>query len=519
SAFGGNINLIGIGSVHQGDIPFDMSVPLSELTDISEDLGTIELSNSTQLITDGNGGGQIVIRGGQLTVDRSLISSLNTGAINSLGISINIDVTGTVQLINRSEVVSGVAGLGRGSGGDIQVKANDIFIADGATITTLGAGLGPAGDVLIQAETSVTIQHHEDGGPVAGIFSFAGSDSAAGVITVRAGSLVMDGGAMGTSEEIRGTLPRSGSVTVEVDRLILSGGAQIDSSTGGDFPGGTVMITATEIASLAEGSVITVGTGGEADAGDIHIRVGRLILHGESRIASESSGSGAPDTITVTANEIVMSARSTVTTNAEQVNGGNIEIKAERLRLNNSSITATVNAEQGMGGNITIDSELVLLLEGSEIIARAAEGRGGNINIMAKGLVVDETSVVDASSDRGINGTVNIESVIDLSANVARLPQSFAESINLFEEPCAERLHGGRASSFVVSGRDGIPAEPSGGLPSPLVDIPSTSRDAAGYAHATRHRKAQPAKLWRQASLAHDCQTGRWRTSVSQRTP
>jgi hypothetical protein len=204
---------------------------------------------------------------------------------------------------------------------------------------------------------------------------------------------------------------------------------------------------------------------------------------------------------------------STVTTNAEQADGGNIEIRSGALRSNHSSITATVNEAEGAGGNITINSELILL-ESSHIIARASAGRGGNISIVAKGFVMDATSRIDAASDKGIHGTVDVESVIDLSEPATQLSQSFAEPITLFHEPCTERLRGGQVNSFVMLGRDGVPADPSGGLPSLMVEVPLERWDTTGTAHLLERRQAPPAGTWRQASLAYDCTRKRSRTAV-----
>jgi hypothetical protein len=141
---------------------------------------------------------------------------------------------------------------------------------------------------------------------------------------------------------------------------------------------------------------------------------------------------------------------------------------------------------------------------------------GGTIGIVTKGFVADAASVIDASSNAGSNGTVNIESIIDFSENAAQLPQSFAEPLTLFEEPCAERLRGVQVSSFVVSGRDGVPAEPSGGLPSLLVDIPLEQWEATGVSPLSWRPEARLARAWRQASRSSDCQPKRSAATASQ---
>jgi filamentous hemagglutinin family protein len=517
---GGNLNLIGVGTASQGDVPLDTSQRSMDLTEtleaFGEPLGTLEISNRAGLSTSGNSGGRIVIRGRQLTVDQSEISSLNTGRSNSPGVGIDIDVTGTLLLTHGASVLS--AATGEGSGGDIVVMANEARIAEGASIATSGSSSGRAGDVQLHAETAVTIQDTADDELVAGIFSFASFASQAGVVRITGDRLVMHGGAIGTvpSADTARREPRSGSVKVDVNSLMLTGGAQIDSSTSSNFDSGTVTIIA-DAATLSEGSVITVETNGVGAAGDITIEVGMLMLQSGAEITSESRGLGDAGTIWIMTDELRLTD-STVTTNAKQANGGNIKISAGASLLNHSSITATVNEEQGAGGNIAVNSEL-MLLDHSEIIARASAGMGGNIDIVATGFVADAVSVIDASSDEGINGTVNIESIIDLSESATQLPQSFAEPLTLFEEPCAERLRGGRVSSFVMSGRAGIPPEPSGGLSASMVDMPLEQRDTTGFAHLGRWPEARLARDWRQVSQMYDCNTKRPKTAVSQRTP
>jgi hypothetical protein len=97
-------------------------------------------------------------------------------------------------------------------------------------------------------------------------------------------------------------------------------------------------------------------------------------------------------------------------------------------------------------------------------------GRGGAIGIGAQVFLADPTSVVSASSELGISGTVAIQApVTSLSGTLAPLPQTFVNVAALLPARCAARWSGGKASSLVLGRRDGLPLEPSGVLPSPLV--------------------------------------------------
>jgi large exoprotein involved in heme utilization and adhesion len=137
--------------------------------------------------------------------------------------------------------------------------------------------------------------------------------------------------------------------------------------------------------------------------------------------------------------------------------------------LKESEITASVGGGAGtVGGNISIDPQFVIL-DHSKIIANAFEGRGGNIRIVAGVFLSDPYSIVDASSALGIDGNVDIRSPItELSGTLVPLGEDFISAFELLREPCMARIRGGKYSSFIVSGRDGLPIEPGHLLPSPM---------------------------------------------------
>ena len=83
--------------------------------------------------------------------------------------------------------------------------------------------------------------------------------------------------------------------------------------------------------------------------------------------------------------------------------------------------------------------------------------------------LADPGSLVDASSKLGIDGRVDIRApVTQISGSLAPLSKEFLSAAALLHERCADRIGGGRLSSLVVGGSDGLPLEPGGPLPSPL---------------------------------------------------
>lgn len=132
---------------------------------------------------------------------------------------------------------------------------------------------------------------------------------------------------------------------------------------------------------------------------------------------------------------------------------------------------------------IFIDLRFVLL-QNSQIVADAFGGPGGNIILQAQqAYLADPTSLVRASSQLNTPGAIDIQSpVTSVSGFVAPLAQVFARETALLHNRCAERLRGRTVSRFVLAGRDGLPLEPGGWLPSAPDALRQHQREEHGDA-------------------------------------
>jgi hypothetical protein len=93
--------------------------------------------------------------------------------------------------------------------------------------------------------------------------------------------------------------------------------------------------------------------------------------------------------------------------------------------------------------------------------ANAVFGPGGNIFITTNLLQPDATSVISASSQFGQHGTITIQQPIaPASGKIIPLSQKPLISTSMLTQRCAA-LAPGNFSSFIVAGRDSLPAEPS----------------------------------------------------------
>jgi large exoprotein involved in heme utilization and adhesion len=209
-------------------------------------------------------------------------------------------------------------------------------------------------------------------------------------------------------------------------------------------------------------------------------------------ISAKSTGTGNAGNILINASDSLVMQNSSITTETTQSDGGDIHIQVGRLvQLTDSQITASVQGGTGNGGNITIDPQFVIL-QGSQIIANAFGGNGGNILIVAGVFFADPFSTISASSTLGISGTVSIQApVTSLSGTLAPLPGEIVQATELLQARCAARIAGGTSGSFVVAGRDGLPPEPGGLLPSPLYQAGFSDGPVAGISERAVLRARQ----------------------------
>ncbi|WP_176698072.1 two-partner secretion domain-containing protein [Candidatus Nitrospira nitrosa] len=380
--------------------------------------------------TEGTGtAGDIVMKGASVTLQNEGKISAETTGISSKasGGSITVTATDHVTLTNNALITASTSGPG--NAGNILVKTNDISISGGSTITASSTGSGNAGTVTVQG-----LQ-----GP-ASSFLIDGSNSGVFTKTTNAGT--------------------GGNLSVSSNSIVIQNKGSISGETSGTGSGGNIALTAGQSVTIQNGASITARSTGPADAGSISINAGQQL---------DVIGTGT--------------SRSSITTESNQAQGGDINIQAiDRVRVVDSEISTSVLGGAGSGGNITIDPKVVLL-QNSDILAQANRGTGGDISITTPVFIADQSSRVDASTPFGLNGRVTIQSpTSNLSGTVGQLVSKTSPPQVLLQNRCVA-LAGGEQSTFLLAGRDALPGEPIGWLSSPVSMEHWTGEDTA---HASR---------------------------------
>jgi filamentous hemagglutinin family protein len=432
----GLIRSEGSGSAQNGNI-------------IIKNADSVSITNLGEISTFNQAGpaAEVNIGAHTVTLNQGVISTTASGAGNASTINLTSDST-TIDMSLISSATNG----GTARGGDVTIIAsnnltikglftNDSGLTSASGILARTFAIGDAGNVVVHAGN---IQISGGGG----INNGSLSSGNAGSVTIEgtqspAHSILIDGAGSGIFTDTQST-GVGGNIVINSDSVTLQNGGTLSAETSGTAPsamGGTITVTATNQVTLTGGASITASSIGPGNAGSIKINAGQQLDMRDSSIKTE----------------------------AAHASGGDIKIQAvERVRLVNSTISTSVLGESGSGGNISIDPNVVVL-QNSQVIAQAVQGAGGNITITTPLFLADQTSRVSASSEFGLNGTVTIQSpTSNLSGSLGTLPSKPSQAQSLLTQRCAALVNG-QASSFVVAGREQLPADPGGWLTSPLA--------------------------------------------------
>jgi len=392
------------------------------------------------------GGGLIHLQGRNILLEAGgKVFIQNQAPFPSGGIF--IDVSESLKILGNDPTRANNSAISTdsllGDSGDIVVSARDVMFAGGNGIDSVSI-LAPGGDISVTATNSIDIQSvSSNAGFNTGIDTSAfGPDYVsfpAGDLTITTNRLRLSGGATATSIsyavgdsgdvevnaqsiELTGIEPvsrfpslisagtlgsgNSGNVVINTQRLALSEGGRVDSSTANTGNAGSVTINATESVSvdgLFPGSINPSLIISGANLLDEALKV-------RYDLPPVPTGDSGDLTITTPILSVSNSAQVTVR-NDGTGSGGTLRTRTTETRLNNSA-RISASTVSGTGGDLDLQSsELMLLTNGSILSTEAGgTGDGGNITIESPFLLAVENSDIIANAFQGDGGNIEIAS-------------------------------------------------------------------------------------------------------------
>jgi large exoprotein involved in heme utilization and adhesion len=446
--------------------------------------------------------------GGTLTINASdAIEIIGTG---NYELALQQIATGQLSATNALNIIATIAAAS-GAVGGIVINTQHLRLQNGAYITSVANSVEQPGSLTVNAANIDLNQ-----GLISSLTLF-GSQGNSGAITVNTDRLTMQNnsfistatlgtGSSGnlvvhatdsihlvgeqtillpiqnanritTSISTNGLLGgQAGDLELMTRRLVVTDGAQIVADSISQANAGNVMVRATDSIFLS-GSVpdrvfpTSISARGFGNGGNLTIQTGALRIEAGAGVSVLSQGTGTGGNLEIAADSIRLNDQAFLEAASLLGTGGNLQLQVRDLLLmqHNARMSSSAGllGGTGNGGNITIAAQFIVApaLENSDITANAFGGQGGNIQIRTQGLFgiryrpqLTPLSDITASSQFGVQGVVSITNPnLDPSRNWVQLSTNFLEATNLLDQRCAAR---GRANSFVISGRGGLPPTP-----------------------------------------------------------
>ena len=475
-------------------------------------------------------GGDIVIQAASLSLlpdSYPTYSALatDTNAEGNAG-NILLQIDGPVS-INNSRISAAVDPNGTGQGGDIDITAETLSIEEGAFVNASTRGQGPGGNLRVNVGDFVKLSGANAQGYTSELATSTRREA-----TGRAGSILIEGPVLqildGATINAR-TLSseRGGDVNISVDRLGATDGGQILTSSLGSGRAGSIRLSAAETIFLSgedltyferlarlgleevagvdstSGVFANAETTSTGAGGDLHIATDRLVIQDGAGVNVSNEGTGNAGNLGIAARTIFLDNRGSITAETRSGNGGSIALQDLDMLLlrNNSRISTTAGTAQvgGDGGNLSINARDGFVVsvpnENSDITANAFEGQGGRVEITAQGILgfvprtaadlrqlgVNSPGLVDPATLPTNDITAISQAAPELSGLVilnTLAPELNTEQIELpttvVETEVAQSCQTGSdqpQSTFVVTGRGGVPPLPSEALDSRDIDV------------------------------------------------
>jgi filamentous hemagglutinin family protein len=458
----------------------------------------IQLTQASRATIAGNGGNAIQVQAKRLSLTEG--SQLDANTLGSTpGGALTVNATDSITLTGQNVDNTMPSGLvartgGAGQAGTITISTQQLFVRDRATISAATFSSGDGGNINIQATDRVEVAGSDDS-LASSVTANAqpGTSGNSGNVTIRTGTLVVrDGGQVGTSSFGSGNAGRL--TIVAADAVDVSGvnpadtfssvlASQSDQTSTGF--GGSLSITTRNL-TIRDGAFVSASNRGLGRAGNLDIIATESVkVTGVSPIVDyptylqiDGLGRGGAGDLRITTPFLLVSDGAIVTASSIFGEGGNIIINAESVLLRRegqiiSDADPSANAfprpditipSTANGGNTIINADNLLLAEKSKITANAVQGQGGSVQIGTQSFFLLSGSEITASSEFGIDGSVTVQTPdLDLSRGLVALPTNLTDVSRQIAQRCAADV-ASRNSQFVITGRGGVPTNPTAPL-------------------------------------------------------
>ena len=352
----------------------------------AERFGKLMVTNGL-LEVDGNGAGDLHLRGGEITISDARLRARNFGDRDARGA---ITLTADSIVIDDSSLVADVFFDGAGAG--LRLEAEEVRILGRSSVGATAFDGGSGGEIAVTAARLVI-----DGEGIllpAGILSLADASSSGegSSIVIHAGQIeILNGGQIASTTLGDGD---AGSIDVSTTGLVVVGddanrptGISSQSGLFANGDAGSITVNSEDIVLRFGGQVSSSAEFLSAgNAGDISITTDELSAHGEgAAIATGVLSTADPGSLG---------------------NAGSITIDAVRITLRDGALVSSNTFSDGMAGDVTLQADRIFLAgDGSQLdtgvfsqAGALSRGNAGTVMVDADDVEIRDGAAIAVNS-------------------------------------------------------------------------------------------------------------------------
>jgi filamentous hemagglutinin family protein len=362
--------------------------------------GSMTVQDSKLIVEDGTGlsliGGDIEINGGTMAADSG---DINLVSVNSAG----------EALITPNDVAVDTFS----EGGAIRIQESVVGKIENASEDSRTGSISiQSGELMVENSEIVAYTHN--------------SEKDTGNIDVHADQITSSNSQIKTrvSREREG---QGGDISMIASEFIALGGkTRIHTRTDSREKGGNITLTTPQL-SLNSGTRIISRTSSSGHGGEIIINIDTLRLSTGSRIISKVENidtTGNCGSISIEARNALTIEGDIITATEGMGDAGNIRISAPVVDLSgNAGLNASCRLANGNGGSIILRNVGRLSLSGKSGLFASTNGKGngGQIDIEAHAIDINDHGVISTSTDglgNAGNITINVADTMTLHIDV-----------------------------------------------------------------------------------------------------
>lgn len=391
------------------------------------ELGTIEVSKKSNIDVSGNGGGTVLIRGGQFVLNNSTISANTTdpgpvtNGAESTGRGIDIVVSQNAKIQNSATIETNVIGNATPGVqyGGVTVKADSVEIADSQIHSDSRNNIGgSSGDITLSSHLDLEIT-----GTTLETDALSGSGNAGNITLTSTYGNVMMNDSFISSQKFPASRGNVGDITVTATvgdiRLIDAVLFTHIEGTGTAAGHGRLQFTANNLTAM--GSGIGIDNFSPSESGNLVMNLtDTLRLGGAAQIETTTRGPARSADLNINAHNVLLTDGSVVSTATFQLGpAGTLNIFTENLELTkgsqvtSSSLSTPPDPQSGQmqvipsgpGGTVKIQGRIgpadSILIDGrGSSISTNTEGTGpgGSTFLSTRSLTIQNDGTISAST-------------------------------------------------------------------------------------------------------------------------